>query len=94
LRSTCPSGALRGRCPSAGRVLVGIGGHPSGGLEEPAGGGVDVVAPRREQLDVTPVADAGGDVEVDLEDHEREAPLVEVGSAGEAAGAGSDDGNG
>ena len=79
---------------AAGGVLVGVGGDPAVGLEQPSGGGVDVVAPRREQLDMRPFADAGGDVVADLEHDERDVALVEVGGGGEADRAGPDHGDG
>ena len=78
----------------AGGVLVGVGAEPTVGGEQTAGGRVDVVAPRREQLDVGPVADAGGDVVADFEHDERDASFVEVGGGGEADRAGADHGDG
>ena len=72
----------------AGRLL------PAMGLEQRAGRRVGVVLPRREQADVAPIADVGGDGRAGLVDLHGQAAPDQVGGSGEADRAGADDGDG
>ena len=72
----------------AGRLL------PAMGLEQRAGRRVGVVLPRREQADVAPIADVGGDGRAGLVDLHGQAALDQVGGGGQADRACADDGNG
>ncbi len=64
------------------------------GLEQGTGGRVGVVLPWREQADMTPVADVGGDRSTGLIELHGQAALDQVGGGGQSDGAGADHGDG
>jgi hypothetical protein len=80
---------------TAGRVTVLIGRGPAaGGLEQAPRGGVDELAPRREQPDVSPLGDRCPGVAACLEHDEVQVALDRVGGSRQADGAGTDDDHG
>ncbi|MDP9816757.1 hypothetical protein J3R04_002727 [Spirilliplanes yamanashiensis] len=74
---------------AGGQGLV-VGGGPAGGVEQPPGGGVDVVAPRAEEGHVTPLPHRRAGGVAGLQHDERQAPLVQVRGGGQADGPGAD----
>lgn len=78
----------------AGGQRCGARRFPTSGVQQPRRGGIDVVAPGREELDVAPFADGGAHLRSNLE-HQRLQPLFEqVRGGGQSGRTGPDDDDG
>ena len=76
------------------RIRIAIGPHPAAALEKRRRSRVDVVPPRREHADVSPLANAGSGARPGFEDERDQRTREHVGRGGEADGPCSNDDDG
>jgi len=75
----------------AGRILIGLGRIPARGCEQTLGRAVDVVFPRREQLNVAPLAHRMADGFAGFEHDRSKTSLQHMRGSGKAHRTGADD---